>query len=205
LNYEKRFHPTKRPKGFAGAFLTGLAFGAGWTPCVGPILGSILLMAGQSGKMGQAALYLAFYSIGLGLPFLVAAVFFNRFLKQAEKLRPHLPRIQRISGIFLIAIGLFILLGRYQALYIVLMKSQWTFIDWAQGGEPLVRIMPALVFFVIAALPVAVRLLRKKPLVLPVLLIFSSIFVILGIVQAAGILDSAGILARWLIYQQQSL
>jgi cytochrome c-type biogenesis protein len=205
LNYEKRFHPAKRPRGLAGAFLTGLAFGAGWTPCVGPILGSILLMAGRSGKMGQAALRLAFYSMGLGLPFLGAAVFFNRFLKQAEKLRPHLPLIQRISGIFLIAIGVFILLGRYQALYITIMKSQWTFIDWAQSGEPLVRVLPALLFFIIAALPAAALLFRKKSLNSPALIIFSGIFVMLGIAQAAGILDSAGILARWLIYQQQNL
>jgi cytochrome c-type biogenesis protein len=205
LNYEKRFHPTKRPRGFAGAFLTGLAFGAGWTPCVGPILGSILLMAGQNGRMGQAALYLVFYSAGLGLPFLGAALFFNRFFKYAKKLRVHLPLIQRISGIFLIGIGLFMLPGRYQALFIVLMKTQWTFINWTQSGEPLVRALPALLFFSIAALPPAVQLLRKKPLCSPGLIIFSGIFVIFGIVQAAGILDGAGLLARWLIYQQQSL
>jgi cytochrome c-type biogenesis protein len=205
LNYEKRFHPTKHPKGFVGAFLTGLAFGAGWTPCVGPILGSILLMAGQNGRMGQAALYLAFYSTGLGLPFLGAAFFFDRFFKHAEKLRVHLPLIQRISGFFLISIGLFMLLGRYQALFIVLMKNQWAFIDWAQSGEPLVKVLPALLFFSIAALLPAVQLLREKTLCSPVLIIFSCVFVIFGIVQATGILDSAGLLARWLIYQQQSL
>ncbi|GHV64291.1 hypothetical protein AGMMS49587_16380 [Spirochaetia bacterium] len=73
LNYEKRFHLNKRPRGIAGTFLAGAAFGAGWTPCVGPILGSILLLAGQSGKTATAALYLAVYSAGLGLPFLLAA------------------------------------------------------------------------------------------------------------------------------------
>jgi cytochrome c-type biogenesis protein len=93
------------------------------------------------------------------------------------------------------------------------MKSQWTFIDWAQSGEPLVRVLPALLFFIIAVLPLAIQLLRKKLLgtTYPgrfeagLLIIFSGIFVILGIAQAAGILDSADLLARWLIYQQQSL
>jgi cytochrome c-type biogenesis protein len=111
LNYEKRAKIAGRPKGLLRAFLTGLAFGAGWSPCVGPFLGSILLMAGQTGKTGQAALYLAAYSAGLGLPFLAAGVFFDRFLRGAAKLRPFLPLIRRIGGVFLIGIGAFIILG----------------------------------------------------------------------------------------------
>ena len=112
LNYEKRVHIAKRPRGLPQAFLAGIAFGAGWSPCVGPFLGSILLMAGQAGKTGQAALYLSAYSAGLGLPFLAAGVFFDRFLKGAAKLRPYLPLIRRIGGVFLVGIGVFILLGR---------------------------------------------------------------------------------------------
>jgi cytochrome c-type biogenesis protein len=112
LNYEKRAHITGRPRGLPQAFLTGIAFGAGWSPCVGPFLGSILLMAGQTGKTGQAVLCLSAYSAGLGLPFLAAGVFFDRFLKGAAKLRPHLPLIKRIGGLFLVGVGVFILLGR---------------------------------------------------------------------------------------------
>jgi cytochrome c-type biogenesis protein len=112
LNYEKRARIAGRPRGLPQAFLVGLAFGAGWSPCVGPFLGSILLMAGQAGKTGQAVLYLAAYSAGLGLPFLAAGVFFDRFLKGAARLRPLLPLIRRIGGVFLVGIGVFILLGR---------------------------------------------------------------------------------------------
>jgi cytochrome c-type biogenesis protein len=101
---------------------------------VGPILGSILLLAGQSGKTAAAALYLAVYSAGLGLPFLAAAFFLNRFLKYAEKLRPLLPKIQKICGILLILIGLLILTGRFQGLNILIMKWQYRFIDWALSG-----------------------------------------------------------------------
>jgi cytochrome c-type biogenesis protein len=132
LNYEKRFHMTGRPIGITGAFFAGLAFGAGWTPCIGPMLAGILLLAGQQGKAGIAALYLASYSAGLGLPFLGAAVFFDRFLAGAEKLRAHLPLIRRISGILLVLIGIMILTGRFTALNILILKTQYRFIDWAE-------------------------------------------------------------------------
>ncbi|MDR0597664.1 MAG: redoxin domain-containing protein [Treponema sp.] len=112
LNYEKRARIAGRSGGLPQAFLMGLAFGAGWSPCVGPFLGSILLMAGQAGNTGRAVLCLSAYSAGLGLPFLAAGVFFDRFLKGAAKLRPRLPLIRRIGGIFLAGIGIFTILGR---------------------------------------------------------------------------------------------
>jgi cytochrome c-type biogenesis protein len=132
LNYEKRFHLAGRPRGIAGAFFAGIAFGAGWTPCIGPILAGILLLAGQQGKAGIAVLYLASYSAGLGLPFLGAAVFFDRFLAKAAKLRAQLPLIRRISGILLILIGILILTGRFTALNIFILRTQYRFIDWAE-------------------------------------------------------------------------
>ncbi|MDR0584494.1 MAG: redoxin domain-containing protein [Treponema sp.] len=124
LNYEKRFHFTGRLRGIIGAFPAGMAFGAGWTPCVGPALGSILLLAAQSGGIPKAVLYLGFYSAGLGLPFLLASIFFNVFLKTSMKLRAHLPMIRRISGALLIAIGVLIITGRYQALNALTSKWQ---------------------------------------------------------------------------------
>lgn len=128
LNYEKRLFRIERRgilrrRGLPGAFLTGTAFGAGWTPCVGPILGSILLMAGQRGRIGPAALYLGAYSLGLGLPFLAAALCFDRFGgKLFLKIRPRLPLIRRISGLLLIVIGLLIIFGRFQALNVLLAR-----------------------------------------------------------------------------------
>jgi cytochrome c-type biogenesis protein len=112
LNYEKRARLSSRPRGLPQAFLAGIAFGAGWSPCVGPFLGSILLMAGQTGKTAQAALCLSAYTAGLGLPFLAAGIFFDRFIQGAVKLRSRLPLIKRIGGIFLVGMGVFILLGR---------------------------------------------------------------------------------------------
>jgi cytochrome c-type biogenesis protein len=109
-------HPTKRPKGFLGPFLVGLAFGAGWTPCVGVFLGSILLLAGQSGKLAESALYLVVYSAGLGLPFLIAAFFWGAFLEFIAKAKRAMTAIRIASGIFLILMGLLMVSGRFALL-----------------------------------------------------------------------------------------
>jgi cytochrome c-type biogenesis protein len=141
LNYEKRFHTTKRPGGMAGGFLAGMAFGAGWTPCVGPILTGILLLAGQSGTAALAALYLACYSVGLGLPFLLAALFFDRFLLSAGTLRAALPVIKRVSGVLLLIIGLMILTGHFTALNIVIQRGQYGYIEWAEDKAAPFRLL----------------------------------------------------------------
>jgi cytochrome c-type biogenesis protein len=123
LNYEKRFHLKNKPRGIVGAFLAGGAFGAGWTPCIGPVLAGILILAASSGGIPRAALYLVFFSAGLGLPFLLASFFFSAFLKVSVKLRKYLPLIQRISGALLILIGILIITGRFRALSVL--AAQW--------------------------------------------------------------------------------
>ena len=131
--FEKQQPPvTAIPGAMAAAFIAGAAFAAGWTPCIGPILSGILLMAGQSGKTGTAILYLAVYSAGLALPFLLVALFFDSFLKYASRFRSHIPLIRRISGILLIIIGLMILTGRYSAFNMLIQKMIFVYIDWAQ-------------------------------------------------------------------------
>jgi cytochrome c-type biogenesis protein len=132
LNYEKRFHSSKKPKGLIGAFLAGAAFGAGWTPCIGPILTGVLFLAGQSGKAGVAALYLALYSLGLGIPFLLTAIFFDRYLVPAKWFRNKLPIIKRISAIVLIFMGVLILTGSFSVLNIAMQRWQFQYIYWAE-------------------------------------------------------------------------
>jgi cytochrome c-type biogenesis protein len=140
LNYEKRMH-ISIPRGLAGAFFAGAAFGAGWTPCIGPILTGVLFLAGQSGKAGIAALYLALYSLGLGLPFLLAAFFFDRFLVTAKWFRARLSLIKKISGVILVIMGILILTGRFSALNIILQKWQYQYIFWAQDKAPPFKII----------------------------------------------------------------
>ena len=137
LNYEKKLHITGNIhsdsffRKCVRSFLIGAAFAAGWTPCIGPILASVLFLAGESGKAGIAAIYLAVYSFGLGLPFLLAAVFFDRFLVTSKWFRDHMQVIKIASGILLIIIGLLILTGRFSAMNIALQRWQYQYIDWA--------------------------------------------------------------------------
>nr|AGS52623.1 c-type cytochrome biogenesis protein [uncultured bacterium contig00043] len=123
LNYEKRLHLKNKPKGIAGAFLAGGAFGAGWMPCVGPVLASILLLAANQESIPLAVLYLLVFSAGLGFPFLLASIFYNAFLQVSAKLRARLPLIQKICGVLLIITGVLILLGYYQDLSFL--AAQW--------------------------------------------------------------------------------
>jgi cytochrome c-type biogenesis protein len=92
----------------------------------------VLFLAGQSGKAGVAALYLALYSLGLGIPFLLAAAFFDRFFVSAQWFRAHLPLIKKISGVLLIVMGILILTGRFSALNMVLQKWQYQYSMWAE-------------------------------------------------------------------------
>jgi cytochrome c-type biogenesis protein len=140
LNYEKRFH-TRRPRGLGGAFAAGAAFGAGWTPCIGPVLAGVLFLTGQSGRTAQAALFLGVYALGLGVPFLLAAAFFDRFLVTAAWFRARLPLIQKVSGCLLILMGLLILTGRFSALNTALQQWQYRYIAWAADKAPPFRFL----------------------------------------------------------------
>jgi cytochrome c-type biogenesis protein len=193
-------HPSRRPRGFSGSFIAGLAFGAGWTPCVGAFLGSILLMASQSGKLALSALYLAVYAAGLGIPFLIAAFFWNALMDQVRKARQILPFIRIISGLFLVATGLLMALGRFLLLNSFFQMNAYRLSLWAQSGSPGVRLIPALVFLLLAALPPAISLAKKKIPPAPFPLIFSAAFLLLAAASATGLINCVDCLSRWLGY-----
>jgi cytochrome c-type biogenesis protein len=89
----------------AGAFVMGLAFGAGWTPCVGPFLSALLGLASQQETVGQGVVLLLVYALGLGVPFLIAGMAVNRSLSVMRGMRPHMLTIERVSGVLLIGMG----------------------------------------------------------------------------------------------------
>lgn len=97
--------------GLIGAFLLGLAFAFGWTPCVGPILAAILFMAGGEDTVSQGIFLLGAYAMGIGIPFILAASFASRFLAVSSGLRKNMKIVERISGGFLIATGLLFVFG----------------------------------------------------------------------------------------------
>ncbi|WP_158966325.1 cytochrome c biogenesis CcdA family protein [Chachezhania sediminis] len=98
---------TKDP-GVAGAFILGLAFAFGWTPCVGPVLAAILFTAAGAEEAGRGAMLLLAYGLGMTLPFIAASVFVGPFLRWAQKFRRHLPKVEKAMGVLLIVFGLLI-------------------------------------------------------------------------------------------------
>jgi len=109
LYRERRFEGPARAAGPLGAALVGAAFAFGWTPCVGPILGGILTLAGARDTVGQGMALLTVYSSGLAIPFLIAAWSLDRFLATLGRLRAHLGKLEVAAGVLLVAVGLLVM------------------------------------------------------------------------------------------------
>jgi cytochrome c-type biogenesis protein len=105
---EKRINVRHKPAGYLGSFLVGLAFAAGWTPCIGPILASILMIAATEDNVGHGIVLLLLYSIGLGIPFLVSSLALHRFILFFNRFKRHIRIFEIITGIFLIIVGVLI-------------------------------------------------------------------------------------------------
>jgi cytochrome c-type biogenesis protein len=116
LMQEKRVHLSAKPAGLVGSVIAGIAFGAGWTPCVGPVLATILLYAGMGATVLHGAALLAAYALGLGIPFFVAAVGFDWFLSRTRSLRRWLVPVERAAGVVMILAGALLFTGRLSAL-----------------------------------------------------------------------------------------
>jgi cytochrome c-type biogenesis protein len=113
LYREKRFN-VEKPLGLWGAYLMGLAFAFGWTPCIGPILAAILALAGTEDTVTRGAALLAVYSAGLGIPFVVAALAMAPFLRFMKGFRAHFGKVERVVGLLLVATGIAFMTGGVQ-------------------------------------------------------------------------------------------
>jgi cytochrome c-type biogenesis protein len=123
LQHDVRFHHNVRGGRAFGAFVMGLAFAFGWTPCIGPILGAILTLGASTGDVPTGTALLGFYAAGLGVPFLVAALFTDRLLTQLRRLSKFGYRLQQLAGAVLVVMGLLMLTGRLEALSYWLLES----------------------------------------------------------------------------------
>jgi cytochrome c-type biogenesis protein len=111
LMRDTRWEVRSRPVSMLGAFVVGLAFAFGWSPCVGPVLASILMIAGYEGTVGRGALLLGVYAAGIGLPFIVAALFTGPFMQGMARIRRHLGKVEKGMGAALVVTGALIFTG----------------------------------------------------------------------------------------------
>jgi cytochrome c-type biogenesis protein len=125
LARERRFHLQNKPVGYLGSTLVGLAFGAGWTPCIGPILGAILTYSSVQASLGQGVVLLLAYSLGLAVPFLIAAAAIEKFLEWFKKFRRYIGVTEKIAGGFLVFVGILLASGYFTMLA-----------GWLQGLTP---------------------------------------------------------------------
>lgn len=108
---EKRVYIANKPLGYFGTLLVGMAFAAGWTPCIGPILGGVLTYTASSADLNRGLLLLFAYSLGLAVPFLLAAVMIDRFMELFQRYRGALVWMSRISGALLVVVGILMITG----------------------------------------------------------------------------------------------
>ena len=106
LDFEKRINLEKKPLHFLGTLIIGMAFGAGWSPCIGPLLGSILIIAGSQETVWQGVLLLGIYSAGLAIPFIIISIFINFLLIFIKKASKVLKYVNVVAGVVLIVVGL---------------------------------------------------------------------------------------------------
>ncbi len=202
LNIERRFHFSARPKGYAGSVAIGMAFGAGWTPCIGPILAGILFLAGRSGNAISGTLLLLVYSVGLGVPFLVAGAFFPQFLRALSGMKRHLKAIRIASGAFLVGIGLLIAFGRLQRFNAVVLQWGAAMMRWEHAAPGEARLVLTLVFAGLAVLPIAVWGLSSKGRSLGMArLMMVAVFGVLALLQGLGVLSLPRLFGSWLTFQ----
>ncbi len=115
LNYEKRIH-TSNSKGTVSSILVGMAFGFGWTPCIGPILGSILALASTEESINRGILLLFFYSLGLAIPFVLSGYLIQKFLVFSKNFKKNINIVSKVGGVILLTTGILIITNKLQSL-----------------------------------------------------------------------------------------
>ncbi|MEZ5840513.1 MAG: cytochrome c biogenesis protein CcdA [Hyphomicrobiales bacterium] len=123
LYREARVHVERKPAGLVGAYLIGIAFALGWTPCVGPVLAAILFVAGAEDTVARGAILLAAYGLGIGVPFLAASLFAGPFMGFMARFRRHMGTVEKVMGGLLVLTGIMFLTGQMAALSYWLLET----------------------------------------------------------------------------------
>lgn len=123
LSQEARLEAGGEPGTPLGAYVFGLAFAFGWTPCIGPVLGTILSVSMQSGSAGRGLMMMGAYALGLGIPFVLTALFLGRAMRLMRGIKPHMGKIERVMGVLLIGVGALMLTGGFSAMSFWLLET----------------------------------------------------------------------------------
>lgn len=201
LNSEARAHVSNKPTSAAGAFVVGMAFGAGWTPCVGPILASILFMAARSGGAGKAVLLLSAYSAGLALPFLAAGLFFERLAPLWAWFKRHGRGVRLASGGLLVVIGLSMALGRLTAINAVAARTGFALQAFMVSQPVAAKAWVIGLLVALAAALAVTPLIRKTRFAQPARLVGLSTVVVLIALEALNLISVAQVVSDWLLFQ----
>ena len=124
---ERRVHVSDKPAGYLGTIGVGAAFGAGWTPCIGPVLGAILTLASTQDTVWAGVSLLSVYSLGLAIPFLISALALDLFLSAFSRFRRFLPAVEKGAGVMLIILGVLLVTGTFTLLntYLLPLTPDW--------------------------------------------------------------------------------
>ena len=116
LNFEKRFHLENKPAGLFGSYILGLAFAFGWTPCIGPVLGSILALSATEASISKGILLLSFYSLGLAIPFILSGYYMSNFLTTRKGFSKYYGTVTKTGGAILLITGVLIATNQIQVI-----------------------------------------------------------------------------------------
>ncbi|HAE21987.1 MAG TPA: cytochrome C biogenesis protein [Spirochaetaceae bacterium] len=201
LNREARTHLSSKPAGAAGSFVVGMAFGAGWTPCIGPILASILIVAARSGRAAEAVFLLSSYSLGLALPFLLVGLFFERLTPLMTWFKKRGRELRIASGLLLVVLGMAMAFGRLTAL-------NGLFARWGMRLASFASVNPAgamaagTVLWLLAGSSVAIiALWRRKAVTRWWRMALIAAALAMAALELLGISATVASIASWLLFQ----
>ncbi len=200
LNYEARIHITKPAASPLSALLIGMAFGAGWTPCVGPMLASILLLVSRSQSLIAGTIALLLYSLGLAVPFLLTAIFFEKVNPLFRFLLKHMKLVKILSAVFLILLGILMLSGSLQKLTVFVMQLSFSLSSFIYA-YPLASKLIDSVILIIPTIIIAIKLLKTKTKPTLAQWIIIGFFSVLVILELVNVFSLSKLVAAWLRFQ----
>jgi cytochrome c-type biogenesis protein len=201
LDLEARFHARERPRGYGGAFLVGVAFAAGWSPCVGPILAAILVLAARDSDAGRAAILLGSYSLGLALPFLAVGLFFDRARALMDRLKRHAHSIRVASGLLLVALGAAMALGRISALSAIAPRIGMALAEKLVANPLPLQLAAAGLWALLALVTLGLPAVRGRKVLTAPRIVSTGVFAALAAGELAGLWSLARLVSRWLLFR----